>query len=208
MTRSQIVDKVKLLLQANSAQLNTDLASTAYIGFVQSAYRQLWTRISYEANSNGNSTYLDFTWPAGEPTKTVTSAGLTGQYLLGFYYVLSNDATGRRITTVRYQDPTTLVWDSPPQTDTTVRAYFRLCAESLGSDSSVPALIGPEHHDAIAYEAAIQICEAQNRNVPGTWVQRLENLEYYAFKSITNKIFRNESRIVPNDLEAIVFQPQ
>lgn len=208
MTRSQLVARVKLLLQTNSAQLNTDLSADNYVGFVQSAYEQLWTRVSYEANSNGNSSYIDNSWPAGTPTRTLTQLGLTGKYLLGFYLVLSDGTTGARIPGIRFQDSGTLVWDSYPQPATTVRAYFRLVAETLTGDNSIPTLFGPEHHEAIAYEAAIQIKEALDHDIPPRWASRLENLEYYAFKSISNKIFRNASAIVPADLSAVYYSPQ
>lgn len=208
MTRDALVARVKLLLQTNSAQLNTDLSSTNYISFVQSAYEQLWTRVSYEANSNGNSSFVDVSWPAGTPTRTLAQLGLTNAYLLGFYTVYGDNTTGPRITGIRFQDLSTLVWDTYPQPVTTVRVYFRLVAEQLENGSSVPRLFGPEHHEAIVYEAAIQIKEALDHDIPPRWATRLENLEYYAFKSITNKIFRNGSQMMPSDLEAIVYLPQ
>lgn len=208
MTRDALVARVKLLLQANSAQLNTDLSAANYVGFVQSAYAQLWTRISYEANSNGNSSYVDVSWPQGTPTRTLTQLGLVGVQLLGFYTVYSDDTTGPRIPSIRFLSQDTLVWDAYPQPVTTVRVYYRPAAEELATGSSVPQLIGPEHHEAIAYEAAIQIKEALDHDIPQRWAQRLENLEYYAFKSISNKIFRNGSQIVPADLEAMYYLPQ
>jgi hypothetical protein len=208
MNRDAIVARVKLLLQTNSAQLNTDLSSDDYVSFVQSAYDQLWTRISYEANSNGNSNYVDVDWPAGTPTRTLTQLGLQNAYLLGFYTVYSDDTTGPRIPGIRFQDKNTLVWDTYPQPVTTVRAYYRITAEDLVNGLSVPQLLGPEHHEAIVYEAAIQIKEALDHDIPARWAARLENLEYYAFKSISNKIFRNGSQILPADLESIVYMPQ
>jgi len=53
----------------------------------------------------------------------------------------------------RFQDMNTLVWDTYPQPVTTVRVYFRYAAEELAAGSSVPALIAPDHHEAIVYEA-------------------------------------------------------
>jgi hypothetical protein len=208
MNRDALVARAKLLLQTNSAQLSTDLSAEDYVGFVQSAYEQIWTRISYEANSNGNSSYKDVSWPSGTPTRTLLQLGLQNAYLLGFYTVYGDNTTGPRIPGIRFQDSATLVWDTYPQPVTTVRAYYRTVAELLTSGISVPALLGPEHHEAIAYEAAIQIKEALDHDIPQRWAARLENLEYYAFKSISNKIFRNGSQIVPADLSAIVYLPQ
>lgn len=208
MTRDQIVARVKTLLTTNSAQLNTSLSAQDFVNFVQSAYEQLWTRISYEANSNGNSSYLDVSWPAGTPNRTLATLGLQNAYLLGFYLVYSDGTTGARIPGIRFQDKDTLVWDGRPTSTTTVRAYFRTVAEDLVNGSSTPTLFGPEHHEAIVYEAAIQIKEARDHEVPPRWASRLENLEYYAFKSISNKIFRNGSAIVPDDLEAVYYSPQ
>lgn len=208
MTRDELVAQAKLLLQTNSAQLNTDLSSANYVGFVQSAYDQLWTRISYEANTNGNSSYIDVEWPTGTPTRTLSQLGLGSAHILGFYLVYGDGTTGPRIPSIRFQDETTLVWDAYPQPATTVRIYFRPVAERLVSGASIPQLIAPDHHMAIAYEAAIQVKEALDHDIPQRWAQRLENLEYYAFKSISNKIFRNGSQIVPADLSHVYYQPQ
>lgn len=208
MTRDQIVARVKTLLTTNSAQLNTSLSSADFVNFVQSAYEQLWTRISYEANSNGNSNYLDVSWPAATPNRTLDQLGLNNAHLLGFYNVLSDSTTGTRIANIRFQNANTLVWESRPSAAQTVRIYFRIVPEILAVGSAVPTLLAPDHHEAIVYEAAIQIKEARDHDIPPRWAARLENLEYYAFKSISNKIFRNGSQIVPADLSSIVYMPQ
>jgi hypothetical protein len=209
MTRAELVSRVQLYISANSTQQSTEFSSAAFIQFVQDAYTRLWNRIRYSVNSAGNVAKQDIVWPQGQSTLTLQSAGLVGKELMGFYFINGDGTTGQRFD-VRFQDPQTLMWVSNPQfasfnTAQNMRVYYRVTAEKLTSDSSTPVLLNPEHHEAIVYEALIQIKEIEDQNVPESWVARRDDLEFYATKSLTNKIFRNQSRIVPDDLDTVVW---
>jgi hypothetical protein len=208
MTRAEIVARVQLYMNANSTQQSTEFSNAAFIQFVQDAYTRLWNRIRYSVNASGNVAKVDIQWPQGQSTYAIPTS-LQGKELMGFYFINGDGTTGQRFD-VRYVDPQTLMWVSNPQfpafnSAQNMRVYYRVTAEQLTSDNSVPLLLNPEHHEAIVYEALIQIKEIEDQTVPESWVARRDDLEFYATKSVANKIFRNQSRVVPDDLDTVVW---
>lgn len=206
MTREEIEELVKFHLSNNDAQLNNSISAASMSRSVNLAYVRVWNRIRTAVSKEASTTYLDSTWSQGEPTMAVPGQ-LQQSTILGIYNRDSTQGTtGQRIN-VQYQKPQLWAWPlySGPSSDTPIRIYFKIGAEPLQVAASVPALIGPEHHEVIAWETAIYLLRVKNRAVPPDWVTERDDLEFLATKDLLTKPLRNEARIRPNDLSAIMF---
>ncbi len=206
MNRLEIATQVKAMLYLNDAQINNSISAATLNKFINLSYVRLWNRIRSQVSKDASCDFVDTTWPQSAATMDVPPS-LRDSTILGVYRRNDNGTTSTRIP-VQYQAPQVWAWplaDGPASGPINIRIYFKMGAEPLVDDDSIPAMLSPEHHELIAFETAIYILKLRNRDVPPVWITDRDDLEFYATKDLMTKPLRNEARIRPNDLSHIIW---
>jgi len=196
MNRGQIREKAKFYMNFNASQVNDDISDANWNTLVNDAYRQVWTRVRSQISRAGLLTSVDVPWPAGQQTYTLPA------YLqdAAIYDLWQLDGNSNPVAPVGCFFETRNVLRLPlyplGNQGFTMRIYFIPEVDQLANDSDSPTLIPPVHHDVIVWECLKIAKIIADKEIPESWTERLEDIEFSLVKELGTRPIANRSNII------------
>lgn len=196
MTREELVDFCKFGLNFNASQDNDDITEAQWIMLVNNAYRAIWNRVAGGHAPKGSVVqYVDKTWTAGAYTYTLPTE-LKNAVIYELWYLDDNDQPYSQVNAY-FQSRNLLAL--PLQGSSSVgfdfRIYFIPDAEKLETDNSEPQLLPPRHHELIGWEALRTAKSLADKEVPGTWQEKIDDLELSLAKEFQSRPLANRPNV-------------
>lgn len=205
MTLAQLVTRLQLYYQVNSSQGSDDVSTTQWNDLIQEAYNAVWQRIRNTVSKANLLSYVDKTWTAGSQTYTLPTE-LKDALLYDFVQI---DSVGTPLGRIQgYFESRNVfrlnTFSAVSANPFTFRIYFIPQVEILMSTAE-PQLIPSQHHEAIVWEALINIKMLQDKQVPADWYQQREGIEMMATKELAVRPLAYRANVV--SLESPVLRP-
>jgi hypothetical protein len=209
MTRGEIETFTKFIMLPNSRQAtNSVFTPTDITNAVQRAYEREWNEFCIIATRSQVVVSHQFTWPSGQISMPMPRL-LQGRIIHSFFDITDNPQ-GIGLRTVFYiEDLTKLMrWPSTvgtpgtgPFRDTLLRAFFLPHAEALESADQTPVLIPPNHHQMLAWSAAVELVRIADGDgaVNGEWKDTLTALQTTYWQQCKVAVLADRARILPDD---------
>lgn len=198
MNLADLRDQLEFILSNNDAQDDTEYTSTRLDKAINWAYENVWNEIRATIGRANQIASYDIEWPSGDVNFTLPEA-LQGKALYAFYD-MTQGYPGYKMT-LQFESRNVLRWlPTGPGADTDIRVYYKADVEVLADDSDVPTLIPPAHHQLISYDAAIQLTQIADREVPRSWEAKHQKLMLLATKELATRPLSDRSAILPLDL--------
>lgn len=186
MTRDELVAYCKLALNVNSSQLSDDITDAQWIQFVQMAYKNVYTRMRNQVSRDQLLQAYDATWTAGSATYTLPIALQSAL----IYDIVYTDSSNNPLSRINGSFETRNVFrlqsfGAVSPGPMTFRIYYIANTETLAAGSQSPSLFPEPHHEVIAWEALITIKMLMDKEVPGAWMQKRDDMEYFLVKELS-----------------------
>lgn len=210
MTKGELIDQIKFVLNLNDGQVDQDFTSTRLNQVLAMAYREEVARAKQEGSSAWFKRYQDIIWPASQETYALPAAvsqhniirieditgGLAGLNLT----IRQTGATGGPF----WAQDSTINWGTTagPASDRTWRIYYVAIAEDIASqsDAYVPTLIPPEHHALLVWASAVLLREIGDEAAPQAWYRRRDDLRADYHKLISRgRVFADADNVTMRD---------
>lgn len=195
MTRTEMVDLLKLFLNVNNSQLDDSISETQWAAFIQRAYSTVWQRIRGQVSRATLLVSQDIQWPAGQPTFTLP-VNLQNAVI---YDIWTLDGSGNPLCQFNGFFETRNVLRvgsvSWALSGYNLRYYYIPEAETLGAND-VPALIPPQYHETIVWEALRVVKMLFDKEIPGNWQEKQEEIEFTLVKEQSTRPVNQRANIM------------
>ncbi len=191
MDRRELRSELAFYVNFTEGTADQDFATTRLNKALQAAYKKIVVRAKLMTNKNNWLMNQNVTWPTGA-LRLILPEGLQQKYILDIFDV-SSDEQGERLTIgtggdAFWFDRKTLQWgagDSGPGSEMTLRFYYEATPEEWLRDEDSPLLIPTELHMLLVWEAACDLRNIGDDQIPADWKEERKEmrLDYYKWMS-------------------------
>lgn len=186
-TRGEIRNNVKFSLNVNASQLDDSILDADWNRLIQQAYNKAWKELRTAVAREATVEQYDFTWASGALTMELPGP-LKNATLHEIWEVNTSGIPIREFPGYFESRNFLRIYGVYPYT-ATLRAYYIPEVEQLDTDTSVPVLIPPQHHDLLEWETLLLVKQLQDKDIPDSWQKRYDALKFSLFNEFKSRPF-------------------
>ena len=185
-------DEVSELLNFNSSQTDQDFTTSQIKKAINRAYAREYRKARQEGVRQWFAATVQLTWTSGSTTFTLPDSVKRNQ-IIHVIDVTNNDPGYTLVFDDRgflgdlhWKDRNTLQWGTDgPSEDKTLRIEYMAEPEEMSADADEPKLVSRDHHELIAYSAAIDLRTRADEVAPQSWLFERQELRIDFYKDVS-----------------------